>query len=52
MTIPANKMYETSGIKTTKNYYRVLAEDKPADINEESDNGIIYVELFGNDDTS
>ena len=27
MTISANKMYATAEIKTTKNYYRVLAEE-------------------------
>ena len=52
MTIPANKMYETAGIKTTKNYYQVLAEDKPADNNEELADKIIYVDPFGNDDTT
>ena len=45
MIIPANKMYETAGIRTTKNYYRVLAEDKPTYIDKESDDGIIYVAL-------
>ena len=52
MTIPANKMYETPGIETTKNCYRALADDEPVDIDEELDNEIIYVEPFGNDDTT
>ena len=52
MTIPANKMYATTDIKKAKNYYRVLAEDEPADANEELDDEIIYVEPFGNDNTT
>ena len=52
MTIPANKMYATADIKKSKNYYRVLAEDKPADTNEESDDETIYVEPFGNNNTT
>ena len=52
MTIPANKMYATAEIKTTKNYYRVLAEDKPGNIDEELDDEIIYVEPFGDKTTT
>ena len=52
MTIPSNKTYATVDIKKTKNYYRVLAEDKPADADEESDDETTYVEPLSNNNTT
>ena len=52
MKIPANKMYATADMNKTKNYYRVLAEDEPADADEESDDETIYVEPLGNNNTT
>ena len=37
MKIPSNEMYATADNNKTKNYYRVLAEDKPADADGECD---------------
>ena len=44
MPFPANNMYKTAVIKTTKNYYRVLADDEPADNDEEFADEKIYIE--------
>ena len=37
MKIPANKMYSTADNNKAKNYYRVLAEDKPAEADKKLD---------------
>ena len=52
MTTPDNKMYEKVRIKATKTYYRFLADDEPVDNDEEFTEEIIYVEQFGNDETT
>ena len=52
VTVPTNMMYEMAGIKTTENYYRVLAEDEPENIDGELGDKIVYIEPFRDDNTT